>query len=59
MYGDHPTGKILAGYYDGPVDGIDGWLEDAGQVQGVVGVMYTTWQHRYDDLEAFGSKLGK
>jgi hypothetical protein len=22
-------------------------------VKGVVGVMYTTWQHKYDDLEAF------
>lgn len=50
--------QILAGYYDGPVDRIDGWLEDAGQVKGVVGVMYTTWQRRYDDLEAFSKRVG-
>ena len=51
--------QILAGYYDGPVDRIDGWFRDARNVPGVIGVMYTTWQHRYDDLEAFSARLGK
>jgi hypothetical protein len=49
--------QILAGYYDGPVDAIGGWLRDGGQAQGVVGAMYTTWQHQYRDLEAFAAKL--
>jgi hypothetical protein len=45
--------QILAGYYDGPVNAVTGWLDDAKQVPGVDGVMYTTWQQRYDDLERF------
>ncbi|MAE61127.1 MAG: hypothetical protein CMJ49_07205 [Planctomycetaceae bacterium] len=51
--------QILAGYYDVPVERIDGWLEDARKVEGVMGVIYTTWQQRYDDLEAFSRRLGK
>jgi hypothetical protein len=45
--------QILAGYYDSDPQSIRVWLEDAKGVPGVVGVMYTTWQNRYDDLEAF------
>jgi hypothetical protein len=45
--------QILAGYYDGPPDAIRGWLSDAAQFRGIAGVMYTTWQHRFDDLEKF------
>jgi len=45
--------QVLAGYYDGPVEAIDGWLRDARSTQSVVGAMYTTWQNQYDDLEAF------
>jgi len=47
----HP--QILAGYYDGPADSIKGWLAKSKGGDGVVGVMYTTWQNKYDDLEAF------
>ena len=49
--------QILAGYYDGPVGAIRGWLRDGEQVQGIVGAMYTTWQHQYRDLEAFAAQL--
>jgi hypothetical protein len=28
-------------------------MESAKKVDGTVGVMYTTWRQRYDDLEAF------
>ncbi len=49
--------QILAGYYDGPVPEIASWLRDARKVHGVVGVMYTTWQSRYDDLDAFARQL--
>jgi hypothetical protein len=49
--------QILAGYYDGPVGTIRGWLRDGEQVQGIVGAMYTTWQHQYRDLEVFAAQL--
>ena len=49
--------QILAGYYDGQPGSIKGWLADAAKVKGVVGVMYTTWRGRYDDLEEFAAKL--
>ena len=45
--------QVLAGYYDGDPARIKEWLKSAAKVKGVVGVMYTTWQHKYDDLEAF------
>jgi len=46
-------GQVLAGYYDADPKRIADWLRDAAGVEGVTGVMYTTWRHRYDDLEAF------
>jgi hypothetical protein len=49
--------QILAGYYDGPVDAIRGWLKDARRFPGIIGVMYTTWQQQYRDLEAFAAQL--
>jgi hypothetical protein len=45
--------QVLAGYYDGRPDQIRTWLDDARGVPNVTGVMYTTWQNRYEDLEAF------
>ncbi len=51
--------QILAGYYDGPVGRIVPWLEEAQRAGGLVGVMYTTWKSRYDDLEAFAGAFAK
>jgi len=45
--------QILAGYYDGDPDYIATWLNDGKDVRGIAGVMYTTWQNKYDDLEKF------
>jgi hypothetical protein len=56
-FADRGHKQILAGYYDGLVEAIRGWLDDAREVPGVIGVMYTTWQHRYDDLEPFARVL--
>jgi len=50
--------QILAGYYDADPTRIVPWLADAAQVEGVVGVMYTTWQDKYADLEKFAAELG-
>lgn len=46
--------QILAGYYDAPVAQIKDWLKVADQVGAPIeGVMYTTWQNNYNDLESF------
>jgi hypothetical protein len=45
--------QVLAGYYDGRPAAIADWLKAAEEVRGVDGVMYTTWQNNFRDLEAF------
>ncbi|HID05632.1 MAG TPA: hypothetical protein EYP10_00640 [Armatimonadetes bacterium] len=50
--------QILAGYYDGNPMRIRTWLNDARNIEGIIGVMYTTWQHKYDDLEEFARAVG-
>jgi hypothetical protein len=49
--------QIIAGYYDGGLQNFRRWDAAAKDVPSVVGFMYTTWQHRYDDLEAYGKAL--
>ena len=48
--------KTLAGaYYDGDtLDNPKGWLETLDRTQGALGIMYTTWQNKYDLLGPFG-----
>jgi len=48
--------KTLAGaYYDGDtLDNPRGWLEALDQTPGAVGIMYTTWQNKYELLGPFG-----
>jgi hypothetical protein len=48
--------QLIAGYYDAGPDQIRAWLDSAKGVKGVLGVMYTTWQNKYDDLEQFGAR---
>jgi hypothetical protein len=45
--------QIIAGYYDTDVNKLKAHLTTAKDVKAVVGVMYTTWQRKYEDLEAF------
>lgn len=45
--------QLIAGYYDSNPGRIRQQLDQAAGTPGLVGVMYTTWQSRYTDLEAF------
>lgn len=45
--------QVLAGYYDAGPEQIAAWLEATRGIKGVAGVMYTTWQRNFADLEAF------
>lgn len=52
-FADRGHRQIIAGYYDGPMDQVKQWLVAARGVKGVIGVMYTTWQNDYSQIEAF------
>ncbi|MBN2313084.1 MAG: hypothetical protein JXM79_04090 [Sedimentisphaerales bacterium] len=48
--------RTLAGaYYDGDtLENPAGWLDALNETSGACGIMYTTWQNKYDLLEDFG-----
>lgn len=54
---------LIAGYYDGPpgagVRNIGDWLAAVPPDADLRGVMYTTWEQHYDDLEAFSGAAWK
>lgn len=52
-FADRGHKQLIAGYYDHAPAQIRDWLAAAKNIQGVQGVMYTTWQSKYTDLEAF------
>jgi hypothetical protein len=54
-FADRGHRQIIAGYYDGKPEQIRDWLEATRDVKGVLGVMYTTWENKYADLEAFSN----
>ena len=57
-FSDHGNPQILAGYYDAePIDAIRQWIQDAKKFDGFCGVMYTTWENRYNRLEAFAESV--
>lgn len=49
--------QIIAGYYDHRPEQIADWLAAARPHAGVEGVMYTTWQRNYRDLERFAEAV--
>jgi len=53
--------RTLAGaYYDGDtLENPKGWLDALDQTPGAIGVMYTTWQDKYDLLAPFGDLVTK
>ena len=53
--------QLIAGYYDGPLDNTRKWLRTAKETkaEGIIGVMFTTWKGRYDELESFAKMLGE
>jgi hypothetical protein len=50
--------QILAGYYDHDEDGsqITEWPANTKSVPRIVGAMYTTWEDKYDALDAWAKK---
>jgi hypothetical protein len=50
--------QVIAGYYDSTPSLVTNWLNSARPYTGISGVMYTTWQNNYSNLELFGQILG-
>ena len=57
FFADRGHEQVIAGYYDARPEQVVQWLDAAKAVPGVVGAMYTTWQHKYSDLERFGELI--
>jgi hypothetical protein len=49
--------QLIAGYYDSAPTLVTNWLNAARPYTGICGVMYTTWQNNYSDLETFEQLL--
>ena len=60
FFADRGNPLLLAGYYDGPpgkgIAQIVDWLASVPPGATLRGVMYTTWEQRYKDLEAFAAR---
>jgi hypothetical protein len=58
-FADRGHRQLIAGYYDHRPEQVQQWLESTGDVRGILGVMYTTWQRKYQDLEKFAELIRK
>jgi hypothetical protein len=58
FFADRGHRQILAAYYDAGPGQVRAWIDSAKGVSGVLGVMYTTWQKNYGDLENVATLLG-
>lgn len=58
FFAERKHGQVLAGYYDAAPDRIQPWLAAGRPTGSVRGVMYTTWQGNFKDLERFATAAG-
>jgi hypothetical protein len=56
-FADRGHEQVIAGYYDGDLNNFKKWDAATKGVSGVTGFMYTTWQNKYDHLEAYGKAM--
>jgi Carbohydrate binding domain len=58
FFADMGLRQILSGYYDHDEDGaaIARWLTATHDVPRIVGAMYTTWEDRYDAMDAWAKQ---
>jgi len=58
FFADRGQKQVLSGYYDWDDDGagIAEWLQNTKGIPGIAGAMYTTWQNKYEAMEAWAKK---
>lgn len=44
---------LIAGYYDQKPERARDWMDSARRVKGTIGIMYTSWYDKFEDLETF------
>ena len=50
--------QVIAGYYDvDDLSGFSGWDAASRGVNGADGFMYTTWENKYGQFEAYGKAM--
>lgn len=54
-FADRGNRLLIAGYYDAPPTQVRDWLAAAQGVNGVTGVMYTTWRGDYEQIGPFAN----
>jgi hypothetical protein len=57
FFADRGHRQVIAGYYDAQPEKIKDWIAAGKGMPGVIGAMYTTWQNKYSDLEAFSKAI--
>lgn len=58
FFADRGHKQVIAGYYDSPgLQGFTKWDTAAKGIPGVTGFMYTTWQHGFGQIEAYGKAM--
>jgi hypothetical protein len=57
-FSDRGHEQILSGYYDRDEtgEGIESWLKAGEGLPGVTGAMYTSWEEKFDAMEAWAEK---
>ncbi|NLH99234.1 MAG: hypothetical protein GX446_07050 [Chthonomonadales bacterium] len=58
FFADLGLKQILSGYYDSDEtgDAIAKWQANTRDIPGIVGAMYTTWEDKYDAMEAWAKR---
>jgi len=58
FFADLGLRQMLSGYYDGDETGsaIAEWISNARGIPGITGAMYTTWEDKYDAMDAWAQK---
>jgi hypothetical protein len=60
FFADRGHRQILAAYYDADdLSGFHRWHDPAKGANGIVGFMYTTWEHKFRLLEEYGKAIGE
>jgi hypothetical protein len=58
FFAENGNRQIIAGYYDEFPGKLDLWLKQLKENhQSVIGIMYTTWENKYGDLEGFSKAV--